>query len=188
MFGWFQKENYSTVLSLLCKHFITNVYLFRSNLMGTKFTVYDNGTNPCKNPGALLEECNTRQELAAICYVSELQRHTQVFNASPFIHNIKWNWHTPCTIWQETNVLGFKGPRKMTVIIPGMNMNFERVPVRPQNVSLMVLEPCGAWHSSVVKTSVLNNSAVLFYLSLFCMILYIYLHSSWQFDYITLYL
>ncbi|XP_030295799.1 tubby-related protein 3 isoform X3 [Sparus aurata] len=73
----------------------------RSNLMGTKFTVYDNGTNPCKNPGALLEESNTRQELAAICY--------------------------------ETNVLGFKGPRKMTVIIPGMSINFERVPVRPQN-------------------------------------------------------
>lgn len=24
----------------------------------------------------------------------------------------------------------------MTVVIPGMNMNFERVPVRPQNVSL----------------------------------------------------
>ncbi|XP_030638222.1 tubby-related protein 3 [Chanos chanos] len=71
----------------------------RSNLMGTKFTVYDNGTNPCKTSGALLEENNTRQELAAICY--------------------------------ETNVLGFKGPRKMTVIIPGMNMNFERVPVRP---------------------------------------------------------
>lgn len=33
-------------------------------------------------------------------------------------------------------MLGFKGPRKMTVIIPGMNMNFERVAVRPQNVSL----------------------------------------------------
>ncbi|XP_033989525.1 tubby-related protein 3 isoform X1 [Trematomus bernacchii] len=73
----------------------------RSNLMGTKFTVYDNGTNPCKHPGTLLEESNTRQEMAAICY--------------------------------ETNVLGFKGPRKMTVIIPGMNMNFDRVPVRPQN-------------------------------------------------------
>ncbi|KAL4625004.1 tubby-related protein 3-like isoform X1 [Arapaima gigas] len=71
----------------------------RSNLMGTKFTVYDNGINPTKNPGSLLEESNRRQELAAICY--------------------------------ETNVLGFKGPRKMTVIIPGMNMNFERVPVRP---------------------------------------------------------
>ncbi|XP_026065062.1 tubby-related protein 3-like isoform X3 [Carassius auratus] len=71
----------------------------RSNLMGTRFTVYDNGTNPSKTPGALLEETNTRQELATICY--------------------------------ETNVLGFKGPRKMTVIIPGMNMNFERVPVRP---------------------------------------------------------
>ncbi|TNN68799.1 Tubby [Liparis tanakae] len=76
----------------------------RSNLMGTKFTVYDSGTNPYKNPGTLLEESNTRQELAAVCY--------------------------------ETNVLGFKGPRKMTVIIPGMSMNFERVPARPQSVSL----------------------------------------------------
>lgn len=100
--------------------------------MGTKFTVYDNGTNPCKNPGTLLEECNTRQELAAICYVSERQK-----NVPLFIHNVtvKLSHHSLSTIWQETNVLGFKGPRKMTVIIPGMSMNFERVPVRPQNVS-----------------------------------------------------
>lgn len=47
--------------------------------MGTKFTVYDSGTNPSKNPGALLEESATRQELAAICYVSELKRHTHSF-------------------------------------------------------------------------------------------------------------
>lgn len=50
---------------------MTGLFSIRSNLMGTKFTVYDNGTNPCKNPGALLEDSNTRQELAAICYVSE---------------------------------------------------------------------------------------------------------------------
>lgn len=46
-------------------------------------------------------------------------------------------------MWQETNVLGFKGPRKMTVIIPGMSINFERVPVRPQNVSVMPLKARG---------------------------------------------
>lgn len=72
----------------------------RSNLMGTKFTIYDNGVNPAKAVG-LLDEANTRQELAAICY--------------------------------ETNVLGFKGPRKMTVVIPGMSMNHERVPIKPRN-------------------------------------------------------
>ncbi|XP_068613676.1 tubby-related protein 3-like [Brachionichthys hirsutus] len=81
----------------------------RSNLMGTKFTVYDNGGNPCKTPEALLED-STRQELAAVCY--------------------------------ETNVLGFKGPRKMTVIIPGMNMTFDRVPVRPQNEQESLLSWC----------------------------------------------
>ncbi|XP_055057713.2 tubby protein homolog isoform X3 [Misgurnus anguillicaudatus] len=72
----------------------------RSNLMGTKFTVYDNGVNPFKTTSSL-EAGNLRQELAAICY--------------------------------ETNVLGFKGPRKMSVIIPGMNMDHERVSIRPKN-------------------------------------------------------
>ncbi|XP_023187966.1 tubby protein homolog isoform X2 [Xiphophorus maculatus] len=72
----------------------------RSNLMGTKFTVYDNGLNPMKSTTSL-EASNLRQELAAICY--------------------------------ETNVLGFKGPCKMSVIIPGMNMDHERVSIRPRN-------------------------------------------------------
>lgn len=31
--------------------------------------------------------------------------------------------------------MGFKGPRKMSVIIPGMNMDHERVSIRPRNVS-----------------------------------------------------
>ncbi|XP_053305074.1 tubby protein homolog isoform X2 [Spea bombifrons] len=72
----------------------------RSNLMGTKFTVYDSGVNPVKT-SSTLDASNLRQELAAICY--------------------------------ETNVLGFKGPRKMSVIIPGMNMDHERVSIRPRN-------------------------------------------------------
>ncbi|CAL8237373.1 unnamed protein product, partial [Boreogadus saida] len=97
----------------------------RSNMMGTKFTVYDSGTNPGKAPGALLEESNTRQELAAVCY--------------------------------ETNVLGFKGPRKMTVIIPGMNMNFERVPVRPSSEQESLLSK---WQSRCLENLIeLHNKA-----------------------------
>ncbi|XP_006783511.2 tubby-related protein 1-like [Neolamprologus brichardi] len=70
----------------------------RSNLMGTKFTVFDNAVNPEK---ALPDMSNARQELAGIIY--------------------------------ETNVLGIKGPRRMTVIIPGMSKDNERVPLRPRN-------------------------------------------------------
>nr|XP_025864110.1 tubby protein homolog isoform X3 [Vulpes vulpes] len=73
----------------------------RSNLMGTKFTVYDNGVNPQKASSSTVESGTLRQELAAVCY--------------------------------ETNVLGFKGPRKMSVIVPGMNMVHERVSIRPRN-------------------------------------------------------
>ncbi|KAJ6659465.1 hypothetical protein lerEdw1_018699 [Lerista edwardsae] len=70
----------------------------RSNLMGTRFSVFDNGVNPDRGNG---DWSNVRQELAAVVY--------------------------------ETNVLGFKGPRKMTVVIPGMNSDNERVPIRPRN-------------------------------------------------------
>ncbi|XP_012734466.2 tubby-related protein 3 isoform X2 [Fundulus heteroclitus] len=97
----------------------------RSNYTGTKFTVYDNGTNPCKNLGTLLEESNTRQELAAICY--------------------------------DTNLLGFKGPRKMTVVLPGMNMNFERIPVRPQNEQESLV---GRWQGNGMENLIeLHNKA-----------------------------
>ncbi|XP_028305901.1 tubby-related protein 3 isoform X2 [Gouania willdenowi] len=97
----------------------------RSNLMGTKFTVYDSGTSPDKGSGALLEDSNKRQELAAICY--------------------------------ETNVLGFKGPRKMTVIIPSMDMNYERVPVRPQNDQESLLS---RWQNHTLDTLIeLHNKA-----------------------------
>lgn len=70
----------------------------RSNLMGTKFTVFDNALNPER---ALPDMSNARQEMAGIIY--------------------------------ETNVLGMKGPRRMTVVIPGMNKDNERVPLRPRN-------------------------------------------------------
>ncbi|XP_053121736.1 tubby protein-like isoform X4 [Hemicordylus capensis] len=72
----------------------------RSNVLGTKFTVFDKGINPEKKP-FVPETAKLRQELVAICY--------------------------------ETNVLGFKGPRKMTVIIPGMNADNERICIRPKN-------------------------------------------------------
>lgn len=79
----------------------TNSYIgkLRSNVLGTRFTVYDGGENPEKKP-FVKESESVRQELVAICY--------------------------------EKNVLGFKGPRKMTVIIPGMLENDERVAIRPK--------------------------------------------------------
>ncbi|XP_061192333.1 tubby protein homolog [Saccostrea echinata] len=67
----------------------------RANLLGTQFTLFDNGDNPKSNYE------NARKELVGIIY--------------------------------ETNVLGFKGPRKMTIIIPGMNLDHERVDIKPRS-------------------------------------------------------
>ncbi|XP_053525176.1 tubby-related protein 1 isoform X1 [Artibeus jamaicensis] len=74
----------------------------RSNLLGNRFTAFDNGQNPHRGGGGA-DVGSLRQELAAVIY--------------------------------ETNVLGFRGPRRMTVIIPGMNADNERVPIRPRNAS-----------------------------------------------------
>ncbi|KAI5939143.1 tubby-related protein 1 isoform X3 [Manis javanica] len=74
----------------------------RSNLLGNRFTIFDNGQNPQRGGGGT-DVGSLRQELAAVIY--------------------------------ETNVLGFRGPRRMTVVIPGMNEDNERVPIRPRNAS-----------------------------------------------------
>jgi hypothetical protein len=37
-------------------------------------------------------------------------------------------------ILQDTNILGFKGPRKMCVLMPGMSLDHQRVEIRPRNV------------------------------------------------------
>jgi len=39
----------------------------------------------------------------------------------------------------DTNVLGFKGPRKMTVIIPGMTPDQKRVEICPRDESETLL-------------------------------------------------
>lgn len=80
----------------------------RSNLLGTHFTVYDNGRAPGSRSDAKDERTTPRQELAAVIY--------------------------------ETNVLGFKGPRKMTVILPGMTQEQQRVQICPQDESETLLE------------------------------------------------
>ncbi|XP_039724461.1 tubby-related protein 2 [Pteropus medius] len=72
----------------------------RSNVLGTKFTIFDNGVNP-ERKNFVPETDRIREELGAVCY--------------------------------ETNVLGFRGPRKMTVIIPGIDAQNRRISVQPLN-------------------------------------------------------
>ncbi|XP_014371120.1 protein king tubby 1 isoform X2 [Papilio machaon] len=88
----------------------------RSNLLGTAFTVYDNGKAWRKH-----DHAHTRQELAAVVY--------------------------------DTNVLGFKGPRKMTVVLPGMTPDRQRVTITPQDDSETLLER--------LKTQTLDDIVVL---------------------------
>ncbi|XP_011502057.1 PREDICTED: protein king tubby [Ceratosolen solmsi marchali] len=80
----------------------------RSNLLGTQFTIYDNGYSQLKDDKREERRPNPRQELAAVIY--------------------------------DTNVLGFKGPRKMTVIIPGMTPDQKRVEICPRDETETLLD------------------------------------------------
>ncbi|XP_009683010.2 tubby protein homolog isoform X9 [Struthio camelus] len=79
----------------------------RSNLMGTKFTVYDNGVNPMKTT-ASLEANILRQELAAICYEHEtLLSRWQNKNTESVIE-----LHNKTPVWNDDTqsyVLNFHG-------------------------------------------------------------------------------
>ncbi|XP_021072570.2 tubby-related protein 2 [Mus pahari] len=77
----------------------------RSNVLGTKFTIFDNGVNPERSYW-VPDSARIREELGVVCY--------------------------------ETNVLGFRGPRKMTVILPAVDSQKQRVKVQPQNVRTFV--------------------------------------------------
>ncbi|KRY68784.1 Tubby -like protein [Trichinella pseudospiralis] len=82
-----------TDLSRYCASFVG-----KSNVLGTQFTLYDNGENPQKST---VIDVGVRRELAAIIY--------------------------------DPNVLGLKGPRKMTVILPVIRdfPTIKRVDLKP---------------------------------------------------------
>jgi tubby and related proteins len=44
------------------------------------------------------------------------------------------------SIIYDTNILGFKGPRKMSVLMPGMSLDHQRVEIRPRNENGTIIE------------------------------------------------
>jgi len=61
---------------------------------------------------------------------------------------------------QETNVLGFKGPRKMTILIPGMNLDQERIELKPRAVSSALLITGAIGLSSITELAVMSQQVV----------------------------
>lgn len=92
----------------------------RSNLLGTAFTVYDSGVSPRKAGGILSSSSEDKS------------------NARTEI----------AAVIYETNVLGFKGPRKMTVILPAMTADHKRVEIKPISEHDRLLE---RWQNGIME-------------------------------------
>jgi len=101
----------------------------RSNLLGTHFTIYDDGNSArkeeeaVKGGGAGGGGASGRAGRESVS-----SRKTLTDTPSDKDHLRK----ELAAVVYETNVLGFKGPRKMTVVIPGMTLEQERVDVSPK--------------------------------------------------------
>ena len=61
---------------------------------------------------------------------------------------------------QETNVLGFNGPRKMTVLIPAMNLDQERIELKPRAVSSALLITGAIVLSSITEVAIMSQQVV----------------------------
>lgn len=74
-----------------------------------------------------------------LCAPRKLYRHDPDHLIFPHISPLLGSKSFPFMYFQETNVLGFKGPRKMTVILPGMTADHMRVDFRAGSESESLL-------------------------------------------------
>lgn len=62
-------------------------------------------------------------------------------------------------------MLGFKGPRKMTIIIPGMNLDHERVDIKPRNVSFVQIFGPNSQYEILNVLSICSSFVLTFIIS-----------------------
>ena len=101
------------------KYIETPIAKLKSNLMGTQFTLYDFGIKPNVN---MYPSMN-----------GELRPHSSNFPSESFDEagsinesDLKLLRKEYLSISYEFNIFGYKGPRQMSLIIPGMDNQFNR--------------------------------------------------------------
>ncbi len=115
-----RSSNYliSTSLTNLSRNGNNFIGKLRGNFLGTSFTIFDNGIKPPTSASA-----------------RRLGLGTNPTNIRQELAAVQY----------ETNVLGFKGPRKMTTIIPAMTADHQRIHLSPRKDSETLL---GKWKSN----------------------------------------
>ncbi|KAI9298886.1 brain tubby protein-like protein [Neoconidiobolus thromboides FSU 785] len=108
----------------------------KSNFLGTAFTIYDNGISPnkFKKNNRILPNFKDLEKQPEMKLRQELG-----------------------AVFYEPNILGFKGPRKMTVLLMGMTPDGKRPEFRPSNDSEGLIESYKQKNSE--KLLILKNKA-----------------------------
>ncbi|TPX42559.1 hypothetical protein SeMB42_g05080 [Synchytrium endobioticum] len=104
----------------------------RSNFLGTAFAVYDNGRSPLfKRSSTSTSDIGGTSSDCLSTGGNVVDSETDL--ALPVREEL-------ASVIYDPNILGLKGPRKMTVLLPGMTRTGERIPIRPTQHSETLLE------------------------------------------------
>ena len=101
------------------KYIETPIAKLKSNLMGTQFTLYDFGIKPNVN---MYPSMNGDLKAHSSNFPSESFDEAASINES----DLKLLRKEYLSISYEFNIFGYKGPRQMSLIIPGMDNQFNR--------------------------------------------------------------
>lgn len=103
----------------------------KSNFIGTEFTIYNDGRNPFKlkkdiplpSPSILSKDKKAKEPVLEIT-------NNDASDTTTSENDIREE--LACVIY-DPNILGFKGPRKMTVLLPGLTSSNDRIRVQPKS-------------------------------------------------------
>jgi hypothetical protein len=131
-------------LNNIYKYIETPIAKLKSNLLGTQFVLYDFGLKP-KPISSSSNQLGTERSNSSNGDSSDLSEEVHHIKTNSFDSNgpssgdqYSFNRKEYAFITYELNLLGIKGPRTMTVIIPGMDkeLNREDYVLKSENDSL----------------------------------------------------
>jgi len=120
------------------KYIETPIAKLKSNLIGTQFTLYDFGIKPGRSGDGFASNLSTGGTSN-----NEENFFEETTNSSRN-DDLKYLRKEYLSVEYDFNIFGYKGPRQMSIIIPGMDNEFQREEFYIRNESDSIL---GAWRS-----------------------------------------
>jgi len=127
------------------KYIETPIAKLRSNLLGTEFTLYDFGIKPGRLRNDFATNISNASNLSTGGISTNDENFFEETNDSLRNADLKYLRKEYLSVEYDFNIFGYKGPRQMSIIIPGMDNDFQREDFYIRNQSDSMLS---TWRST----------------------------------------